>query len=111
MIRRPPRSTLFPYTTLFRSEIGRKVLLIDGDLRRPRIHQVFGMTNRWGLSDVLLSDTPFEEFPMSHLARKTEVAGLSVLPSGSCGVTPTNLFILRGCPSFWHACDVNLTWS
>src|SRR5258705_7116442 len=25
MIRRPPRSTLFPYTTLFRSEIGRKL--------------------------------------------------------------------------------------
>src|SRR2546430_8585118 len=27
MIRRPPRSTLFPYTTLFRSELGREVLL------------------------------------------------------------------------------------
>src|SRR5205809_5854145 len=26
MSRRPPRSTLFPYTTLFRSELGRKVL-------------------------------------------------------------------------------------
>src|SRR2546429_3557916 len=30
MIRRPPRSTLFPYTTLFRSLLGRK----DGDLAR-----------------------------------------------------------------------------
>src|SRR3712207_9014252 len=28
MIRRPPRSTLFPYTTLFRSETGRKTLTI-----------------------------------------------------------------------------------
>src|SRR5258708_30234996 len=27
MIRRPPRSTLFPYTTLFRSGVGYKVLL------------------------------------------------------------------------------------
>src|SRR2546422_5914466 len=27
MIRRPPRSTLFPYTTLFRSEFARKVLI------------------------------------------------------------------------------------
>src|SRR5256885_12342846 len=27
MIRRPPRSTLFPYTTLFRSDIGERVLL------------------------------------------------------------------------------------
>src|SRR2546426_3951779 len=27
MIRRPPRSTLFPYTTLFRSELSRTVIL------------------------------------------------------------------------------------
>src|SRR5256885_11690320 len=33
MIRRPPRSTLFPYTTLFRSEHARM------DLRRARPHQ------------------------------------------------------------------------
>src|SRR2546425_11366794 len=30
MIRRPPRSTLFPYTTLFRSLLGRHVLLCEG---------------------------------------------------------------------------------
>src|SRR5256885_11905555 len=29
MIRRPPRSTLFPYTTLFRSVLGRQVLEAD----------------------------------------------------------------------------------
>src|SRR3712207_7801348 len=34
MIRRPPRSTLFPYTTLFRSELGRRPL--DGVLDQPR---------------------------------------------------------------------------
>src|SRR3712207_7218469 len=33
MIRRPPRSTLFPYTTLFRS-----VQRVDGDVREPRGH-------------------------------------------------------------------------
>src|SRR2546430_10187850 len=32
MIRRPPRSTLFPYTTLFRSLAKREVLLNDGGL-------------------------------------------------------------------------------
>src|SRR3712207_7812793 len=31
MIRRPPRSTLFPYTTLFRSARGRRPLLVGGD--------------------------------------------------------------------------------
>src|SRR3712207_7802525 len=37
MIRRPPRSTLFPYTTLFRSEPGPDLLLEtgDGDTRMP----------------------------------------------------------------------------
>src|SRR3712207_8117896 len=32
MIRRPPRSTLFPYTTLFRSRAARRCLGIDGGL-------------------------------------------------------------------------------
>src|SRR5256885_12906855 len=31
MIRRPPRSTLFPYTTLFRSDICRQGLVIEAD--------------------------------------------------------------------------------
>src|SRR3712207_6991281 len=30
MIRRPPRSTLFPYTTLFRSEVERVVVVLQG---------------------------------------------------------------------------------
>src|SRR3712207_7045843 len=34
MIRRPPRSTLFPYTTLFRSEDGVLLLLLVGTLGR-----------------------------------------------------------------------------
>src|SRR2546427_7608282 len=33
MIRRPPRSTLFPYTTLFRSGIARQVSAADGTVR------------------------------------------------------------------------------
>src|SRR3712207_8637954 len=35
MIRRPPRSTLFPYTTLFRSDASREGRGV-GDLRAPR---------------------------------------------------------------------------
>src|SRR3712207_7037639 len=34
MIRRPPRSTLFPYTTLFRSKAGRKVPILKQELYR-----------------------------------------------------------------------------
>jgi capsular exopolysaccharide synthesis family protein len=74
------------------AEIGRKVLLIDGDLRRPRLHKVFNVDNTWGLSDVLREDIPLESVPIEHLVRETEVSGLYLLPGGSCGVTPSNLF-------------------
>jgi polysaccharide biosynthesis transport protein len=74
------------------AEIGRKVLLIDGDLRRPRLHKVFGVANNGGLSDALWADTPLETLPISHLVRETEISGLCLLPGGSCGVTPSNLF-------------------
>ena len=74
------------------AEIGRKVVLIDGDLRRPRLHKVFGVSNSWGLSDVLWADTPLDTVPISHLVCETEVSGLSLMSGGSCGVTPSNLF-------------------
>src|SRR2546430_5730155 len=37
MIRRPPRSTLFPYTTLFRSDVS--AAAVDGVVLDPRAHQ------------------------------------------------------------------------
>jgi succinoglycan biosynthesis transport protein ExoP len=74
------------------AEIGRKVLLIEGDLRRPRLNSVFGVGNNWGLSDVLRGDGDLENVSVSHLVRETEVDGLYLLPGGSCGVTPANLF-------------------
>src|SRR3712207_8471869 len=42
MIRRPPRSTLFPYTTLFRSRLPPEQVLVGGDRQdvgeRPLVH-------------------------------------------------------------------------
>lgn len=74
------------------AEIGHKVLLIDGDLRRPRLHKVFGVANTRGLSDVLWENTGLETAPISQLVRVTEISGLCLLPGGSCSVTPSNLF-------------------
>src|SRR3712207_7435284 len=42
MIRRPPRSTLFPYTTLFRSAEGERTAVVGDDLLQLRPDQVRG---------------------------------------------------------------------
>src|SRR3712207_7906785 len=51
MIRRPPRSTLFPYTTLFRSHQRASMFLVDADTPGVNI-----------LRDVPTMEHPWEEF-------------------------------------------------
>lgn len=61
---------------------GNRVLLIDADMRRPRIHKVFGMSNGKGLSSLILGEGQLKD----HI-RETEVAGLYAL---TCGPVPPN---------------------
>ena len=56
---------------------GLKVLLMDGDLRRPVQHIILGMSNRFGLTNVLLRDVPVEE-----AIKATSIPNLQFLPSG-----------------------------
>jgi receptor protein-tyrosine kinase len=66
------------------TEISGKVLLIDGDMRRPRLHKVFEQANSWGLSDVLREKNAIENLPLDVLVRKTAIPHLYLLPSGPC---------------------------
>src|SRR3712207_9315184 len=58
MIRRPPRSTLFPYTTLFRSRVGRESLVEDGERRlEPVVLEVeVEVAQRVGGGEALVDD-------------------------------------------------------
>lgn len=69
-------------TTLFNlayvcAQMGDKVLIVDSDLRRPTQHKMLGMSNRFGLTNVLLRDVPIEE-----TIKATSVPNLHFLPSG-----------------------------
>lgn len=60
----------------------RRVLLIDGDLRRPRLHKLFGVSMRPGLSD-LLQDDPTGERPADPVVpNPMSIPNLHLLPSG-----------------------------
>src|SRR3712207_6952226 len=53
MIRRPPRSTLFPYTTLFRSGAEATVSLEDHETPQERIEAVRALTEPFGADLVM----------------------------------------------------------
>ncbi len=64
------------------AETERRVLLIDADLRRPTLHEYFGVSGQVGLSDVLQLSDMAASPALKGIARKTRVPNLWVLPSG-----------------------------
>jgi len=73
------------------AEIGRRVVLVDGDMRRPRLHRVFGLPGNKGLTDLLRSEIPIGQHSIDKIAHPTEVPGLFVVPGGSGAVNISNL--------------------
>jgi receptor protein-tyrosine kinase len=73
------------------AEIGRRVLVVDADMRRPRLHEIFRRGNAWGLSNLLAEKIPVFDYPGETLARKTDIPNLSVVVSGPGTVNPSNL--------------------
>ena len=74
------------------AEINERVILIDADLRKPTLHDVFGVSNTWGLSDILREKIRLADAPLDILAKPTSVEGLYVLPSGPKTTNIANLF-------------------
>src|SRR5256885_1145002 len=62
MIRRPPRSTLFPYTTLFRS-LATKIAAENAEIEGYHLFAGGGFGDRRGLGREILRDIPADEAP------------------------------------------------
>ena len=65
---------------------GKRVLLIDGDLRRPSLHRRIGDGNETGLTRVLSGDAT-----LADAVKTTAVPGLSLLASGPPTADPARL--------------------
>lgn len=73
------------------AQANRRVLLIDGDLRRPRLHKSMDIPNDFGVRDVLRGDVDVEKVPFDRFCRSSQVPNLSILPSGSGIEEPSGL--------------------
>ncbi len=71
------------------AQTGASVLLIDGDLRRPRLHSIFDFPNERGLSTILSSDV--SEADLLTFIEQHETSGLYVLTAGPEPPNPAEL--------------------
>lgn len=66
----------------------KRILLVDGDMRRPRVHKVFGLEDpAEGLSDFLESDS----YPIKRIVRFSHFKGLAFITAGSLKTDPVEL--------------------
>lgn len=74
---------------------GKKVLLIDADLRKPTVHYTFRLDNLRGLSNVLVGEHTIEE-----TVNRTDVDNLDVISSGPIPPNPSELLASRKMQTF-----------
>ncbi len=74
---------------------NKKVLLIGLDLRKPRIHKIFGISNEKGISNFLIGEEKFE-----NIVIKTEIENLWYAPSGPVPPNPAELIELPAMADF-----------
>jgi capsular exopolysaccharide synthesis family protein len=87
------------------AQLGKRVLLVDGDLHKPRIHEVFKVSNRVGLVSVLA-----ESVDPQTLIVPTSIANLFVVTSGPHSPNPSGLLSSPAMRKFLDAATHNFDY-
>lgn len=65
----------------------RRVILVDADLRRPHLHEIFGLPNDRGLTTMIVEETALDDPPLI----KSGVDNLWLIPSGPLPPNPADI--------------------
>lgn len=87
------------------AQLGKRVLLVDADLHRPRIHEILRVSNRVGLVSILA-----ENLPPDRAILKTDVPNLFVVPSGPSSPNPSGLLASDAMSGFLEMASVNFDY-
>jgi polysaccharide biosynthesis transport protein len=68
------------------AQSGQRVLIIDADMRRPKVHEAYDLNQEPGLSNILVGDAK-----VSETIRKATLPSLWVLPAGHVPPNPAEL--------------------
>jgi capsular exopolysaccharide synthesis family protein len=81
------KSTIAANLAVVMAQSEKKIVLIDADLRRPKLHHYFGLLNRFGLSDLFVQ--PVDN--IGEALQPTSSVRLAVITSGSLPPNPSEL--------------------
>ncbi len=101
------KTTTATNTAISLAQTGAKVLIIDADMRRPRLHSIFNISNGAGLSTILSSESTERE--MLDIIQYDDLAKLHLLPSGPIPPNPAELIGSEQMANFLKTMGNNFT--